>query len=160
MGKIDNHNKEPCGLLHRAWMRNLSITKPTMVTYSASQGPFFWHGIILIPAWISNHMPSNVWMKLLIHSQTSTVVTLQPTRPLGRVYFKFKWQSENQCQRTYSKWIVVFIPHFQSKHSHLIVPKRLLMSNCPRQSPWLLIVLVHSLRAARLDIAWLVESVT
>ena len=23
--------------------------------------PFYWHGLTLIPAWISNHMPSNMW---------------------------------------------------------------------------------------------------
>ena len=26
-----------------------------------SCGPFYWHGLTLIPAWISNHMPSKVW---------------------------------------------------------------------------------------------------
>ena len=24
-------------------------------------GPFYWHGLTLIPAWISNHMPIKVW---------------------------------------------------------------------------------------------------
>ena len=30
-----------------------------------------------IPAWISNHMPSKVWVKLLIHSQNSAVAPLK-----------------------------------------------------------------------------------
>ena len=33
-------------------------------------------------------------------------------------------------------------------------------ATCPRRSPWLHIVLVRSLRSARLDTAWLVKSVT
>ena len=30
-----------------------------------------------MPAWISNHMPRKVWVKLFIHSQTSTVAPLK-----------------------------------------------------------------------------------
>ena len=30
---------------------------------------------------------------------------------LGRVGSRFNWQSEDQCQRTNSKWVFVFIPH-------------------------------------------------
>ena len=26
-----------------------------------SWGPFYKHGLTLIPAWVSNHMPSEVW---------------------------------------------------------------------------------------------------
>ena len=54
----------------------------------------------------------------------------------------------------------VFIPHLKSKYSQLIVPKLSRKSAiCPRRSPWRLIVLVRSLRSARLDTAWLVKSV-
>ena len=31
-------------------------------------GHFYEHGLTLISAWISNHMPGKVWVKLLIHS--------------------------------------------------------------------------------------------
>ena len=24
-------------------------------------GPFYWHGLTLIPVWISNYMPSKMW---------------------------------------------------------------------------------------------------
>ena len=37
-----------------------------------TRGPFYWHGSTLLPAWISNYIHYNVWMKSLIHSQTST----------------------------------------------------------------------------------------
>ena len=29
--------------------------------YIEAWGPFYEHGLILIPAWISNHVPCNVW---------------------------------------------------------------------------------------------------
>ena len=32
----------------------------TTMTLSAS-GPFYWHGLTLIPAWITNYMPGKVW---------------------------------------------------------------------------------------------------
>ena len=67
--------------------------------------------------------------------------TLQPTRPLGRVDSKFNWPSEDQCQRSHSKWVFVFIPHFKSKYNQLIVSKLSRKSAiCPRRSPWRLIV--------------------
>ena len=50
-------------------------------------------------------------------------VSWQPTRPLSLVGSKFIWQSADQCQRTHSKWVFVFVPHLQSKHSHLILSK-------------------------------------
>ena len=78
-----------------------------------------------------------------------------------RVGSKFKWPSEDQCQRSHSKWVFVFIPHLKSKYNQLIVSKLSRKSAiCPRRSPWRLIVLVRSLRSARLDTAWLVKSVT
>ena len=81
--------------------------------------------------------------------------------PRGRVGSKFNWPSEIQCQRSHSKWVFVFIPHLKSNYSQLIVSKLPRKSAiCPRRSPWRLIVLVGSLRSARLDTAWLVKSVT
>ena len=32
-----------------------------MQTHNTTSGPFYLHGLTLIPAWISNHMPSKVW---------------------------------------------------------------------------------------------------
>ena len=79
--------------------------------------------------------------------------------PRGRS--KFNWPSEDQCQRSHSKWVFVFIPHLKSEYSQLIISKLSRNSAiCPRRSPWRLIVLVCSLRSARLDTAWLVKSVT
>ena len=31
----------------------------------AAMGLFYWHGLTLIPAWISNHMPSKVWEEII-----------------------------------------------------------------------------------------------
>ena len=91
---------------------------------------------------------------------TRSVGALQPTRPLGRVGSKFNWPSEDQCQRSHSKWVFVFIPHLKIKYSQLIVSKLSRKSAiCLWRSPWRLIVLC-SLRFARLDTAWLVKSVT
>ena len=53
-----------------------------------ASGSFYYHGLTLIPAWISNHIYDKIWLKLLIHSQTSTV-TVEV------------WE-----------WISDFIPHF------------------------------------------------
>ena len=36
---------------------------------------------------------------------TRSVGALQPTRLLGRVGSKFNWPSEDQCQRSHSKWV-------------------------------------------------------
>ena len=92
---------------------------------------------------------------------TRSVGTLQPTRPNGLVGSKFNWPSEDQCQRSHSKWVFVFIPYLKSKYNQLMVSKLSRKSAiCPRRSPWRLIVLVRSLRSARLDTAWLVKSVT
>ena len=39
--------------------------------------PFYQHGLTLIPVWASNYMSNEVWVKLLIHSKTSTVLLLK-----------------------------------------------------------------------------------
>ena len=39
-------------------------------------GPFYQHGLMLIPPWISNHIPSLSW-NYLSHSQTSTMQLLK-----------------------------------------------------------------------------------
>ena len=42
-----------------------------------SRGPFYQHGLTLIPAWIIYHMPVKFGIQLRIHSQTSTVTQLK-----------------------------------------------------------------------------------
>ena len=32
-----------------------------IIWISFPRGPFYWHGLTLIPAWINNNMPSKVW---------------------------------------------------------------------------------------------------
>ena len=55
----------------------------------------------------------------------------------------------------------LLVPHLECKYSHLILSKLSWKSAiCPRQLPWLRIVLVCSVRSARLATAWLVKSVT
>ena len=77
---------------------------------------------------------------------TRSVGTLQPMRLLSWVGSKFNWPSEDQCQRSHSIWVFVFIPHLKSKYSQLIVSKLFRKTSiCPRWSPWRLIVLVRSL---------------
>ena len=34
----------------------------------ASSGPFFWHGLTLIPTWISNYICYKMWDEIPIHS--------------------------------------------------------------------------------------------
>ena len=66
---------------------------------------------------------------------TRSVGTLQPMRPLGRVGSKFNWPSEDQCQRSHSKWVFVFIPYLKTKYNQLIVSKLSQKSTiCPWQS--------------------------
>ena len=50
-------------------------------------GPFYWHGLFLIPAWISNHMPSKVW---------------------GEISYPFA--NFNGCIFKAWEWIKLFIP--------------------------------------------------
>ena len=66
-------------------MSDLCMRRGTyVITYLLSAiigkpwGPFYTHGLMVIPAWICNHMAIKCRMKLLIHSKTSTP--------------KFKWQ--------------------------------------------------------------------
>ena len=47
-----------------------------------------------------------------------SVVTLQPTRPLGRMGSMFNWPSEDWCQRSHSKW--VFVCGIKTGHSNLV----------------------------------------
>ena len=120
-------------------------------------------GILVILAGTGDELynKKNMCVASLTLIFTRSIGTLQPTRPLGRVGSKFNWPSEDQCQRSHSKWDFVFIPHLECKYSHLILSKLSRKSPiCPRWSPWLRIVLVRSLRSARLDTAWLVKSVT
>ena len=49
--------------------------------------------------------------------------TLQPTRLLCWVGYKFNQESEDQCQRNNSKWVFVFVPHFLRKYGDLIHSK-------------------------------------
>ena len=71
-----------------AWYNALSGTLghfPNVSTAVASQlsleghifGPFYHHGLTLIPSWISYHLPSKIWMKLLIHTETLMVASLK-----------------------------------------------------------------------------------
>ena len=45
-------------------------------TYCGCVGRFYSTGWTLIPTWISNLVPIKRWMKLIIHSETSTVLPL------------------------------------------------------------------------------------
>ena len=61
-------------------------------SWMASTGtPFtiYEHGLTLIPAWISNHMPSNAWDKI--------------TYPISKL---------QRCNRWSLEWICYFIPYF------------------------------------------------
>ena len=52
-------------------------------------GPFSLHGLTLIPAWISNHMPSKVWDEI-----------------------SYPFPNFNSCTVEVWEWISNFIPHF------------------------------------------------
>ena len=112
-------------------------------------------------AWLTDIIIKPMCVASLTLIFTRSVGTLQPTRPLGRVGSKFNWPSEDQCQRSHSRLVFVFIPHLKSRYSLLIVSKLPRKSAiCPQRSTWRLIVLVRSLRSARLDTAWLIKSMT
>ena len=63
------------------WRHHLSLSKARMTkitdTLSTHRGPFYWHGLTLIPAWISNYIHYELRDNILIHSQTSTVQPLK-----------------------------------------------------------------------------------
>ena len=42
-------------------MNNEIYVPYTDSIHTASWGPFYLHGLTLIPAWIINHMPGKVW---------------------------------------------------------------------------------------------------
>ena len=47
------------------------------VMVGTNQGPFYKHGLTLIPAWISNHMPCKVGDEITYPSQTSAMQPLK-----------------------------------------------------------------------------------
>ena len=51
------------GLLPNRWQGIVwSNDQPGLLRYKcATCGPFYLHGLTLIPAWISNYMPGKVW---------------------------------------------------------------------------------------------------
>ena len=55
-------------LCRRSETKNLHVNEILLVSFLvwwveklASRGPFYEHGLTLIPAWISHHMPSKMW---------------------------------------------------------------------------------------------------
>ena len=50
-------------ILFRQWLGTIRV-------------PFYQHGLHLLPVWTSNYMSNEVWVKLLVHSKTSTVPLL------------------------------------------------------------------------------------
>ena len=50
--------------------------KKLMASMIISRSPFYCYRLTLIPAWMSNHMPSKVWDEILIYSQISTAAQL------------------------------------------------------------------------------------
>ena len=47
------------------------------VTWDISIGPFNQHGLTLIPAWLSNHMPSKVWDEIIYPFQNFNGATVE-----------------------------------------------------------------------------------
>ena len=69
------------------WKTNIVIIR--IVPPVTTRGPFFWHGLTLIPAWIRNHKPSKVWDEI--------------TNPFPNF---------NGCIIEVWEWINNFIPYF------------------------------------------------
>ena len=48
-------------------IRNLLFQQPQCweLTMNNTWGPFYWHGLTLIPAWMSNHLPSKMWDEII-----------------------------------------------------------------------------------------------
>ena len=57
---------------------------------SNDSGTFYKHGLTLIPAWISNQIPSKVWGEIIY----------------AFLYFK-------GCTVEVQEWVSIFIPHFK-----------------------------------------------
>ena len=49
----------------------------------------YWTGLTLVPAWISNCMPSKMWDKLLIHSHATMVVTVEVWKWMNNFIWHF-----------------------------------------------------------------------
>ena len=43
-----------------------TINNPSLRQSRALGNPFYWHGLTLIPAWISNHTPSKFWDEIVL----------------------------------------------------------------------------------------------
>ena len=121
-----------------------------MVTVTSSRKHFFGS------QWRVPHAYSTILTLIFPRS----VGTLQPTRPNGLVGSKFNWPKIS-VKEAIQNGCFVFIPHLKGKYRQLIVLKLSRKSAIsPRCSPLRFIVLVRSLRSARLGSAWLVKNVT
>ena len=86
-------------------------------------------------------------------------LTIICTTWVGLVGSYFNWQNDDQHLRTHSI-LFFFILHLLSKYSHLIMSKTSLnVDDCSSIIAMTIHCLVRSLRSARWDTAWLVESV-
>ena len=65
------------------WAVSSVMWQPTFL------GPFYEHGLSLIPAWMSNHIPNKVWDE-----------------------FTYQFPNFNGCTIEVWEWISNFIPHF------------------------------------------------
>ena len=55
------------------WKMAVILYGPQNVNWSPNRDLFYYHGLTLIPAWISNHMPGKVWDEIIHPFQASTV---------------------------------------------------------------------------------------
>ena len=73
LGHVGSEHNPQYTVQVQSWV-NMTIPDPIL---HSSGDPFYWHGLIWIPAWISNHLPGKMWYEIAYHSQTSTVTQLK-----------------------------------------------------------------------------------
>ena len=76
----------------------------------------------------------------------------------GRLGSWFNCLSEDQCQRSHSKWVFVFIPPLKSKYSQIILSK--LSKFGDLSSTIAMTVYCFGALSVRLGPAWLIKTVT
>ena len=102
--------------------------------------PFHQHGITLIPTWISNRNHYKVWVKLVIHSQTSTVQPLKFVN--GSVIYPIFYQT---CDCLSMLWLK--LNHVSKRgYSFVYLPGIVLSSTNPISPPTNILVVAKTVK--------------
>ena len=70
----DSYTMRSCKLA-KCTIKTRSLFTPTPYVYNGHLGPFYWHGLTLVPAW--NYMSGKVWFEIIYPSPNFNGATVE-----------------------------------------------------------------------------------